>query len=212
MAVDHDGVPAERAPAARQRLHVVAPHRRAALAEPVDIRDATERVETVHGSDVSRFPDRSFGRLAVAEHDVRPIVGLDTPGVERGADRRAHTLTQRAGGDVDERQPGRRMSFEIRIDLSEVHQLGAIERARFRPERVQDRRGVPLRQHESVGVDVMRVFRIEPHLGEEERRQQVGGRTARRRMSGAGFGCGFHRVDPEPCRDVPECGNQSRTV
>ena len=42
-----DRVPAERAPAARELLEVVLPHRRAALAEAVDVGDAAQVVEAV---------------------------------------------------------------------------------------------------------------------------------------------------------------------
>ena len=50
VTVDDDGVPAERAPAARELLHVVLPHRRPALAERVDVGDAAQVVELVDGA------------------------------------------------------------------------------------------------------------------------------------------------------------------
>jgi len=197
---------------ARERLHVVSPHRGAALSKGVDVGDAAQRIEAVHRSDVGRFPNRPFRRLAIAQHHVCPVVGLDTPGIERRTDGGADALTQRAGGDVHKRQPWSRVTLEIRSDLAKVHQLASIERTRFGPQRVQDRRGVALRQHEPVSLDVMRVFRIEPHLREEERRQQVGGGAARRGMSAARFGCRLHRVDPEPRGNVSESRDQNSAV
>ena len=119
--------------------------------------------------DVGRFPDRAFGRLAVAEQHVGAVVGLDPARVERAADRGADALAERAGGDVDERQPRRRMTFEIGADLAQLQQLGAIERAGLGPRGVENRRGVPLRQHEAIAVRVVRILRIEAHLGEEQR-------------------------------------------
>ena len=113
VAVDDDGVPAEGAPAAGQRLHIVAPHRRAALAESVDIGDPAEAVEAVQRADVRRFPHGAFGGFAVAEHHVRAVIGFDAARVQRRADCRADALAERSGGDVDERQPRRWMTFQI---------------------------------------------------------------------------------------------------
>jgi hypothetical protein len=54
----------------------------------------------------------------------------------------ADALAERAGGDVDERQPRRRVPS--RSDRSaQLQQLGAIERAGLGPRRVQNRRRVP---------------------------------------------------------------------
>ena len=143
-------------PNARQRrancLHVVLPHRRAALAERVDVGDAAQVVEPVDRGDVGRFPDRPFGRLAVAEQHVGAVVRLDAARVERDADGGADALAERAGGDVDERQPRRRMPFEIGVDLAQLQQLGAIEGAGFGPRGVENRRGVALRQHEAIAL------------------------------------------------------------
>ena len=135
MAIDDDGVPSEGAPAPRELVHVVLPHRRPALAEPVDVGDAAQVVELVDCGDVGRFPHRSFGRLAVAKQHVGAVVRLDAAGVQRDANRRADALAERAGRHVDERQPRRRMAFEVGIDPSQLQQLAAIERARLRPTR-----------------------------------------------------------------------------
>jgi hypothetical protein len=175
VSVDDDRVPAERTPTGGQRLHVVPPHRRPALAERVDVGDAAQVVEAVARGGISRFPHRAFGGFAVAKQRVGAIVGLDAPRVQRDANGGANALAQRAGGDVDERKPRRRMTFEIRVDLSEIHQLGSIERASLRPGRVQNRRRVPLRQHEAIGVRVVGIVRIESHLREKQRGHDVGG-------------------------------------
>ena len=46
------------------------------------------------------------------------------------------------------------MAFEIRADLAQLQQLGAIEGAGLGPRGVQDRRGVALRQHEAIAVRI----------------------------------------------------------
>ena len=126
-------------PNARQRrancLGVVLPLRRAALAEAVDVGDGAQVVELVDGRDVGRFPDRAFGRLAVAEQHVGAVVGLDPARVQRDADGGADALAERSGGDVDERQPRRRVPFEIRVDPAQLQQLARDRTRRPRPRR-----------------------------------------------------------------------------
>ena len=207
-----DGVPAERAPAARELLEVVLPHGGAALPEAVDVRDGAQVVEAVLRADFGRFPHRPFGRLAVAEQAVGPIVGPDAPRVQRAADGCADALAERTGRHVDKRQPRRRMPFEIGTELAQLEQLGAIECPGFGPGRVENRRGVPLRQDEAIAARVVRVFRIEP-----ESRRRTGPRgcrppSAAGRMTAAGFGCRAHRVDTQPGRNVGECRNEYGTI
>ena len=160
------------------------------------------------GRHVGGFPDRSLGRFAVAEQAVGAVVGLDAARVQRDADRGADALAERSGRDVDERQARRRMPFEIGVDPPQLQQLGAVERAGLGPGGVEQRRRVPLRQHEAIAPRMLRILRIEPHLGEEQRRDEVGGRAAARRMSAAGFRRRPDRVDAKPRGDVLQRGNQ----
>ncbi len=81
-----------------------------------------------------------------------------------------------------------------------------------RPGGVENRRGVALRQHEPVVVRVARVPRVESHLREEQRRDQVGRRRARRRVSAAGRRRRANRVDAQLSGDVVKNGNQLCTV
>jgi hypothetical protein len=208
VAVDDERVPAERAPAACELLQIVVPHRRAALAETVHVGDAAQVVEAVDGRDVARFPHGTFCRLTVAEQHVRAIRRVDAPRVERGADGGTDALAERSGGHVDEGQARRRVPFEIRSDVAQLEQLFTRERAGFGPRRVQNRRRMSFRQDEAVRVRVVRIFRIESHLAEEQRRHQLGHRAAARRMTAAGFRGGANRIDAKPCRDVLEGGNQ----
>ena len=108
-----DRVPAEARPAPLMRLHVVLELRRAALTERVDVDDRAERVELVERGHRGRLPHRAFGGLAVTHQHVGAVVGPDAARVERDADAGAQALAERPGGDVDERQPRRRMAFEI---------------------------------------------------------------------------------------------------
>ena len=97
-------------------------------------------------------------------------------------------------------------------DRAQLQQLGAIEGAGLGPRRVEDRRGVPLRQHEAIAVRVLRILRIEAHLGEEQRRHEIGHRHAAGRMAAAGFRGGAHRIDAQPGGDILQSGNERRAI
>src|SRR4029079_1418112 len=77
--------------------------------------------------------------------------------------------------------------------------------AHSRPRRVQQRRSVTFREHESIVVGVLRMMRVVAHFGEEQRGREFCGGAARGRMTAASFGGGAHRIDPEARRDVVEC-------
>ena len=178
----------KRLPPGRERVHVVLPLRRAALAERVDVGDGAERVEAVEGSDVCRFPHRALRRFAVAEQHVGAVVRLDAPRVERDADAGTQPLPKRPGGDVDPGQPRRRVPFEIGIDAPQREQILARDDAGLGPRGVEDRRGVALREDEPIVVGVVRIARVVPHLRKEERSHDLGRRAAGRRMAAAGLG------------------------
>ena len=199
-------------PAPRELLEVMAPHRGAALAEAVDVGDGAQAVEAVHGGDVSGLPDRAFRRLSVAEDAISAVVGRDPPRVERDADRGTDALTERAGRHVDKRQAWRRVPFEVRSELAQLQQLRAIERAGFGPRGVEQRRGVALRQHEAVAARMVRVFRIETHLGKKQRRHQIGGGAAAGRMPAGRCRGRPHRVDAKTRRDVLQGRNENGAV
>ena len=189
------------------RFEVVAELGRLALAERVDVDDGAEVVQLVVRGRVGRFPDRAFGNLAVAEQDVGAIGRADAPRVQRDADGRADALAERAGGDVDEGQPRRRMPFEIRFELAQLHQLLAREEPGLGPGRIEDRRRMPLRQDEAIVVGILRILRIESHLREEQHRHDVGGRQARRRVAAAGAAGGSDGVDSKLGGDVLQCSD-----
>ena len=207
VPVDDERVPAERVPARGNLVHLVLELRVAALAERVDVNDAAEVVELVVERDVSRFPDRTFGHLAVAEEHVGAVVGSDTARIERRADRRANALAERPGRDVDKRQPRRRVAFEVGVQLPQVQQVSARKEPRLRPGGVENRRRMPLRQHEAVVVGILRVLRIETHLAKEERRDNLGGGHAGRRVTRTRFGRRRNRVDPKLGGDIAEGGS-----
>ena len=202
VAVDGDGVPAEGLPAPLERGQVVFELGAAALAERVDVGDADQVVEREVLPGGGSFPHRPLGAFAVAHEHVGAVVGLQAARVQGAADAGAESLAERPGGDVDERQARRRVALEIGGELAEVEQVAARHEAGLGPRRVEQRRGMALRQHEAVGMLVLGVRGVVPHLGEEQRRHQIRRREAGGRMTAAGLGRGRDRLDAEPCRDV----------
>ena len=71
---------------------------------------------------------------------------------------------------------------------------------------------VPLREHEPIAVRVPRVPRIESHLGEEQRGDDVGGGHAGRGVAACRRGRRPDRVDAKTRRDVVERTDQGRAV
>ena len=67
------------------------------------------------------------------------------------------------------------MTFQVVPQLAQLQQLGARHQPDGRPGSVQDRSGVALGEHEPVVVGVVRVQRVEAHLREEKRRDQIRG-------------------------------------
>ena len=202
VAIDDDGVPAERAPAVLELRHVVRPHRRPALTERVDVGHTAQIVETGRRGGVGRFPDRSFRRLTVAEQHVGAIRRPDAARVQRRPDRRTDALPERARRHVDERQARRRMPFEVGVDAAQLEQLAPVERAGLSPRGVENRRGVALRKDEAIGVGIVRIAGIEAHFGEEQRGHQVGHRAAAGRMAAGRLRGRADRVDAQARGDV----------
>jgi hypothetical protein len=87
--------------------------------------------------------------------------------------------------------------LEHRPELPVREQLLVRDRAGGAEHRVQQRRRVPLREHEPVvGRRVRRVEFVPKVLGHEHG-HQVGGRHPRRRMARLRRGSAPHRIDPE---------------
>src|SRR5258706_4885936 len=69
-----------------------------------------------------------------------------------------------------------------------------------------------LREHEAIGAWMFRVFGIESHLREEERRDEIRRRAAADRMSAGSFGGRSDRIDSQARCDVLESGKESGAV
>ena len=94
------------------------------------------------------------------------------------------------------------MAFEVGIEPPQREHVLARDDADLGPCGVQDRRRVPLRQHETIVVLVGRIARVVPHFATEERRHDLGSGAAGARVTAARLGGREDGVDPQACRDV----------
>ena len=86
-------------------------------------------------SPLGGFPDRAFGRFAIAQQNVDALAGIRKLGVQGDARGGRKTLAERAGGHVHEGQARRGMALEIGIDAAQRQQPLARKEARLRPRR-----------------------------------------------------------------------------
>src|SRR5947208_7958207 len=110
----------------------------------------------------------------------------------------AEALTERSAGHVDERQPRRRMPFEIAVELTEGHERLARDHADRRPRGIEQRGRVAPAQHEAIAGHGSRILGIEAHDREEQGGHDVGGRGGARGMTTSGRRRRTDRVDAQP--------------
>jgi hypothetical protein len=161
VPVDLADVPAEGGEASVVGTQVAAELGGTAHSQPVDVDDHGEVGEAEVRGLVGGLPHRAFSQFAVAaEHPDavgQPVESL--PG-EGDPDRGGQALSEAAGRDLDTGQGGYRMAFQRRPEAAVVvHQRVVVDEAERLPRGVQQRGGVPFREHEVV---VGRVGRVRP--------------------------------------------------
>ena len=197
VSVDRERVPPVRLRAGDEDVRIPAMHRRAALAEPVQVEHARQVGDVVVRSGLHRLPDRSFGRLGVPDQDPDPGRALVQAHPERHPQPDRRSLAERSGGGLDPRQLGDRgrVSLDRRSEPPQGQQHVIVDRADRLQHGVEQRRGVTLRQHETVVRRRMRVGEVGPQvIGEQDRGQMRRGHR-RGGMTGPGRGRGSDAVD-----------------
>ena len=198
MAVDLDRLPAEATRPVGVGVQVPAVHRLAGLAEPIDVDDGRQVVQLPEAGGLERLPHRALGHLRVAAQ-APDVVGqpVEVLSGVRDADRDRQALAQRAGGHVHPGQDWRRMPLDPAPQLAEGEHLLVTDGAGRLEHRVQQRRGVALREDQVVIARVRRLAEVVVQVAAHQDRHQVSGGHRRGRMTGGCRGAGADRVDPQ---------------
>src|SRR5438876_7522868 len=153
MAVDANGLPAERADAPGVSIEIVTVHGLAPLAEPVDVKHTDEVVELVVRGDLDGLPLRAFGHLAIAQEDVGTIRQLiEEFRIERHAQANGKPLAERTGGRFDKPKCGRGMPFKHTAELALGLYLFFGYFPRRKPQRVEQWRRVAFGKNQPVVI------------------------------------------------------------
>ncbi len=213
VPVDLDGVPPERLGARGVDVEIPADHRLAPLAEPIDVDDRREVVELEMRSVLECLPHRAFGHLAVpAEHPYAARQALQVLGGNGHPDSDGEALAERAGRDVDPRDDGRRMPLEHAVVLAVVEEVVVRDDAGGAIDRVQECRGMALREHEAVVRGALRSREVVAQVAVDEDGEEVGSGHRRGGVARLRRRAHAHRVDAELlCQIAPSlCRRHAR--
>jgi hypothetical protein len=173
-------------------------HRLAALAEAVDVDNHDQVVETGERRVLEGLPHRALGHLAVSAE--RPDAVRDAvealPG-EGDADRDRQALAERAGRHVHPGQNRGRVSLEPAPELPEGEELLVRDRAGRLVDRVDEGRGVPLREDQVVVGRVLGVVEVVAEVLVDQDRHQVGRRHRGRGVPRLGDRGRADGIDPQ---------------
>ena len=168
------------------------------LSQTVDVGDAAQRVETVVRRAFCRFPDGAFSRFAVAEQHIGAVFGFDRRALS--AVPTAAQMPWPSDPVATSTNESRGVGCPSRSESSRrnVSRSLALEQPDLGPCRVEDRRGVPLGEHEAVVIRVVRVARVVAHFREEQRRDDLGGGRAGGRVATSCFAGRADTIDAQP--------------
>ena len=181
VTVDLDRAPPERLRSVAEHVALPSVHRRAPLAEPVEVEDRGQVADLVEGGRLHRLPDRPLGHLGVARAAPRRVPAR-RPAASRAPSRArparpcpsepVATSTHGSSGT------GAGWPWIGEPDPPERQQLVVGDRADRLERRVEGRRSVALRHHEPVVREAARVRDVGAEVIGEQDGQQMGARTS----------------------------------
>ena len=175
VSVDCDRTAAERACPLQVMVDPPPVHRLSALAEPVDIDDHDEVVESVVGCVLECLPDRALRHLAVSAQDPDAIGRFfQSLAGERDTDANGKAEAERTGCDVDPGEQRRRMPLQPAAERTEAEQLLFRDRPRCQVQRVQQGRSVALGEDHVVVQAILGLIEVVAEVLREEDSHQVG--------------------------------------
>ena len=161
-------------------------HRFASLAQTVHVHDADQVRELVVRGVLDRLPHRPFGHLAIAgehPHTIGKLIQILTGQRDSHAD--GQPLPERPRGHVHPRQDRGGMPLEPAAELAQGHHLYIGNRAGGLEYRVEERRGMPFREHQVIVTRILGIGEVVTQVIGQQDRHQVGGRHRRGGMAGA---------------------------
>lgn len=176
VAIDEDGFPAEGLESLFVDAQVSLDGGGTRLTNTVDIDDGGKVAELVDVGEVSGFPDGTFNSFTITHQAVVSVGDLVNVlgGISHTASNR-ETLTQRAGGNIDEVELGGWVTFKGRVDLSQSQELFSLQEAVVGPAGVEKWGTVTFGDDESIIRELLGVSRVVVHAGfvEEEDGKEI---------------------------------------
>ena len=198
VPVDLDRLPAEGLGSTAVGGRVPLVHRRARLAEPVDVDDRGQVVEAVEAGLLEGLPHRALGHLGVAAEApdaIREPVQALAGEPDADADRQA--LAEGAGRDVDPWEDRRGMALDPAAEPAKGEHLVVADRAGRLEHRVQQRGGVALAEDQVVVARVIGVAEVVVQVLRHQHGHEVGRGHRRGRVAAPRGARGTDRVDPQ---------------
>ena len=162
--------------------------------------------------DIGGLPDGAFRRLTVAKQHVCAIVRRDPARVERDPDAGAYPLSERSRGDIDPWQARRGVTLEIGVRRRSVNNCSRSMMPASAQAAYRIGAAWPLDRTNRSLSGFCGIARVVSHLGEEQRRHDLGGRAARARVPAAGLARGANRIDAKASGDVLQRGHARRVL
>ncbi len=198
VAVDLDGVPAERGDPAGVGGGVPAVPGGPALAEAVHVHDRRQVAQPLVPRELERLPHRALGQFAVtAQHPDPEVPAVEPQARQRDPGADAEALPERSRRDVHPRQRGRRVALQPAPGGPIPAQLLRRHRTGRDVHRVQQRCGVPLREEEVVVGGVLGGLEVVTQVPGQQHGHQIRRRQRRRGVAGPGVVRRPHRVHAE---------------
>ena len=186
-------VPAERGELGGNVAQVHDLARRPVDLQPIEVHDRHEVAQVVVGRQHRGLPHLALLQLTVTEQTEHRRIGRGCSGSAVQPKRKRQTvgerepLPERTGGHLHAGDLVRvRVPLQRRAQLAQRGERVAREIARLRERRVQNRRGVALRQYEPVAVRPAGPLRIVSHHAEVQRADDLDGGQGASRVSRSG--------------------------
>jgi len=202
VTIDADSFPSKGSESSGIDLSFVLLHGVLRLTEGVDVNDGNQVGEVIVTSEVGSFPDGTFSDFTITEQGEISVFNLVH--ILRGVSHTSsdgETLSEGAGGDINELESGDGVTFELTVDVTEGLEGFLGEETIVGPGDVEDGGVVTLGEDEFIVGKVLGVLGVVMHTGfvEEKNGHDFSGGRARSGMTRLSL---FDRFDDVNSEDV----------